>query len=97
MEFQAWYLKLISFFFSNRWLHVVLNEKFFQQYPVNAGVSRGSILGPTFFLLRINDLLYGVICIITICIDDATHYSKCDQLSELWQQLELVSELESVL
>ena len=27
--------------------------------------------------------------------DDTTHYSKCDQTSDLWQQLKLVSELES--
>ena len=26
---------------------------------------------------------------------DATLYSKCDQASDLWQQLELASELES--
>ena len=28
-------------------------------------------------------------------MDDTTVYSKCDQASDLWQQLEFVSELES--
>ena len=28
-------------------------------------------------------------------MDDTTLYSKCDQASDLWQQLEFVSELES--
>ena len=27
--------------------------------------------------------------------DDTTFYSKCDQASDLWQQLEFASELES--
>ena len=65
-------------------------------YPVNAGVSPGSVLGPTLFLLYIiNDLPDDVICDIAIYADDATLYSKCDQVSDLWQQLELASELES--
>ena len=42
---------LISSFLSNRRLQVVLDEKSSQEYPVNAGVCRGSILGPTLFLL----------------------------------------------
>ena len=36
-----------------------------------------------------------VICDITIYDDDTTLYSKCDQASDLWQQCELASELES--
>ena len=51
--------------------------------------------GPTLFLLYINDLPDDVICNIAIYADDTTLYSKCDQASDLWQQLELASELES--
>ena len=47
------------------------------------------------FLLYINYLPDDVICNIGIYADDATLYSKCDQGSDLWQQLELASELES--
>ena len=86
---------LISSFLSNRRLRVVLDGKSSQEYPVNAGVPQGSILGPTLFLLYINDLPDDVICNIAIYADDTTLYSKCDQASDLWQQLELASELES--
>ena len=53
------------------------------------------ILGPTLFLLNINDLPDDVISNIAIYAEDATLYSKCDQAFDLWQQLELASELES--
>ena len=86
---------LISFFLSNRQLRVVLDGKSSQEYAVNAGVPQGSILGPTLFLLYINDLPDDVICDIAIYADETTLYSKCDQASDLWQQLELASELES--
>ena len=36
-----------------------------------------------------------VICDIAIYADDTNLCSKCDQASDLWQQLELASELES--
>ena len=41
----------ISSFVSNRWLQVVLDVEASHEYPVNARVSQGSILGPTLFLL----------------------------------------------
>ena len=45
-------------------------------------------------LLYINDLP-DVISDIATYADDTSLYSKCDQASDMWQQLELVSELES--
>ena len=74
---------------------MVLNGKFSQEYPVNAGVSQGSILGPKFFFLYVNELPNDVICNIAVYADDTTLYSKCDQAPDLWQQLELASELKS--
>ena len=78
---------LIFSFLSNRWIWVVLDGKSSQEYPVNAGVSEGSILGPALFL-------HDVICDVAVYVDDTTLCSKWDQASDLWQQLELVSELQ---
>ena len=36
-----------------------------------------------------------MICDVAIYADDTTLYSKFDQASDLWQQVELASELES--
>ena len=73
---------------------MVLDRKSSEEYSVNVGVPQGSILGPTIFLLYINDHP-DVICDIAIYADDTTIYYKCDRASDLWQQLALASELES--
>ena len=74
---------------------MILDWKLSQEYSLNAGVSQGSILGPTPFLLYISDLSDVVVCNIAIYAGGTTLYSKCDQASDLCQQLELASELES--
>ena len=74
---------------------MVLDWKSSQEYLVNAGVPQGSILGPTLFLLYINDFPDDVICDIAIYADGTTLYSKCDLASDLWHQLKLASELKS--
>ena len=69
----------MSSFLSNRQLRVVLDGKFSQRFPVNAGVPQGSILGATLFLLYINDVSDDVICNTAIYVDDTTLCCKCAQ------------------
>ena len=75
---------------------MILDGKSTHKYLVNAGVPQWSILGPTLFLLYINDLPDDdTTCNIAIYADNTTLYSKCDQASDLWQQVQVASELKS--
>ena len=96
IEFQVRYLALFLLFsvigrFSWFWMGNLHNNIQFML----------EFLKGLFFVLRfsyytlINDLPYDVISNIAIYDDDATLYSKCGQASDLWQQLELSSELKS--
>ena len=70
---------------------MVLYGKSLEEYTVTARVPQGFILGPTSFTRNFPD---DVICNIAINTDDYTVFSKCYQASDLWQQLELASQLE---
>ena len=74
---------------------MVLDGKSLQEDLVNAGLPQGSTLGSTLFLLYINGFPEDAICNIAIYADDTTLCSKCDQACDLWQQLNLASELQS--
>ena len=75
---------LISSIHGIRWYRVVLDGRLLQEYPVNAPASRGSILGPTFFPVHLNDLSDDFIRNIAIYANDTTLYSKCDLASAFW-------------
>ena len=74
---------------------MVLDGKSSQEYLVYAGVPKGSILVPTLSLLYINDVPDNVTCNIAIYADNTILYAECDQASDLRQQVEFASELES--
>ena len=62
---------------------MVLDGRPSQEYPVDAGVLQVFTLGPTLFLVYINDILNDVICDIAIYAYDTNLYSKCDQASDM--------------
>ena len=74
----------ISSFLSNSGPWVILDGKSTQEYPVNTGLSQGSILGPTHFPLYFKNLPDDVPCNIGISADD-TFFCKRDWASILWQ------------
>ena len=88
---------LVLSFLRNRQLRVDLDRTSSQEYLGNAGVPQRSILAPTLFLLYINDLPDDVTRNITIYADDTTLCSKLDQVSDLWQQLEMTGAGSSLL
>ena len=57
---------------------MVLDGESSQEYPVNVEVPQGFILGPTLFLLYINDLPDDVICDIAIYADELASELESD-------------------
>ena len=65
-------LKLIESFLSDRYQRVVLNGQTSKWNKITAGVPQGSILGPLFFLIYINDLLSQLYCSPKLFSDDTS-------------------------
>ena len=83
----------ISSFLNNRRLQVVLTRSLCKiaQFLLVFLKTLFIVLNSSY----INDLHDDVICNGAIYVDDTEIYSKCDQVSDFLQQLELASELNS--
>ena len=65
-------LKLVESFLSNRYQRVVLSGQASSWAEIRAGVPQGSILGPLFFLIYINDLSENLKSTVKLFADDTS-------------------------
>ena len=74
-------LVLLKDFLKNRKQRVVLNGKSSDWLTVSAGVPQGSVLGPLFFLIYINDLVENVSCDVRLFADDTSLFSVVNDVA----------------
>ena len=68
-------LLLLRNFLENRWQRAVLNGECSRWAPISAEVPRGSVLGPLFFLVYIDDIVENLNCDVKIFSDDTSLFS----------------------
>ena len=86
-------LQLLTSFLQNRQISVVLDGQKSSTRHVNAGVPQGSILGPTLFLVYINDLPDSVVSKLVMYADDTTLFNSVDKASSPLQRQQLCDTL----
>ena len=73
----------IKSYFCNRKQYVVANGTVSNKLPIICGVPQGSILGPLFFLMYINDIDNRIAhCIVRLYADDAVLYTSASSIIE---------------
>ena len=75
-------LRLIESFLSDRYQRVVLNGQTSNWNKIKAGVPQGSILGPLFFLIYINDLPFELRCSAKLLADDTSLFSVVENVNK---------------
>ena len=80
-------LKLIEKFLSHRYQRIVLNGQSSSWAEVLADVPQGSILGPLFFLMYINDLSYRLSSTTQLFIHDTSLFSVVYDITQSTNEL----------
>ena len=80
-------LSLISNFLTNREQRVVLNGKSSEWRRISVGVPQGSVLGPLFFLVYINDIVENVNSDIKLFADDTSLFSVVQNVTRSADEL----------
>ena len=88
-------LNLIKHYLTDRSQRVLLNGQCSNWQPILVGVPQGSILGPLFFLMYINDLPDGLKSNVKLFADDTSLFSvvknKEESASDLTNDLDMIS------
>ena len=74
-------LRLIESVLSDSYQRVVLNGQTSNWNKIKAGVPQGSILGPLFFLIYINDLPFELRCSDKLFADDTSLFSVVENVN----------------
>ena len=80
-------LKLMESFVCGRYQHVLLNGQASFWLPILAGVPQGSILGPLFFLIYLNDLSQNLSWTTKLFADDTSVFSIVHDIDSSTKQL----------
>ena len=80
-------LKLIEKFLSHRYQRIVLNGQSSSWAEVLADVPQGSILGPLFFLMYVNDLSYRLSSTTQLFIHDTSLFSVVYDITQSTNEL----------
>ena len=88
-------LQLLQSLLKDRKQRLVLNGKSSKWESISAGVPQGSVLGPLFFLIYINDIVSNITCGIKLYSDDTSLFSVVDDANVTARKINVGVELEN--